>query len=357
MSCYHRVVALGDGTRRRLLLLSLLALPGGCFDLGLPQGALRCSESQEPACPRGMVCLQGRCYAEGTSLDLGTGDFGTGEGRGDQLPSPDGAQRSLSCASPTVVGSGTPAAGLYEVALRSDGLTLVARTTGGEAYEASRPQADKPFGSWTKSTLLADGRDPTFFSHGGTEHAVVARGSSPRHLELCTNLGSSSPTCSPLALKSKSSGLTLAGDMDGPSVAVLASGPLLVCNVGVTYDTADVFLARPSNLKDLAAAWIAEPLPVLSQPGVWEDDPALSDDGLLVIVNAGDEDLSVSERPDLASPFTTPRPLVELNTTASDGSPDLAPLPPLDGKARYELFLASERGDGRRRIYRTVCTR
>ena len=64
----------------------------------------------------------------------------------------------------------------------------------------------------------------------------------------------------------------------------------------------------------------------------------------------GDYDPWASTRSELQSPFSPPRPIAGINSTAGDGSPELAAL----GDGSLELLFTSARGPCRG-IYRSVC--
>jgi hypothetical protein len=258
------------------------------------------------------------------------------------------------------VGAATTLPHLSEAALRTSGLTLVARTMSLEGWETTRPAHDQPFGAWTESALLPGGEDPTFFDLYGVERAVVAQAETAgaaRHLRLCPMAG----TCTTLSLL-QSSGMPIGEDMDGPSVAALPSGALLMAfdlNLNMGAET-EIYLAQGSAAAPYT--WSALPAVALNQIGVKEDDPALSPDGLVLIFNKEttgmNGDLYVSERASTAAAFPAPRPLNDVNTTGVEGSAYLAPLLPAKGKTRYELFLSSDSNTGGAYlVHRSVCER
>jgi hypothetical protein len=348
------------GPVRGLRLCGLLLL-ASCFDASIPDGMLRCEADRDRPCPEGMVCRNGACYAEGTVLDLGA----PSEAGADQ--SPDGPSLGpLTCGAPVVVGSAsTPAKGLYEVALRADGRSLVALAPDtGLYWEITRPAVGQAFGAWTKTaaTFLAERRDPTFFTAAGQELALVAAGDVPRHLELCT-VPFDAGDCAPISVIDTKDGKPIALDMDGPSVAALPGGGLLmvhnVAHAGAPEPnmTGDVFLAKPVDAASPAGNWLSTAVPGMVSPTEVESDPALGPDGLVLLYSVetspGDEDLMVAERQDTESAFSAPRPLEALNTDGyNEHTPDLGPLP----AGGLELFFSSDR-DGVRQIYRAECSR
>jgi len=275
---------------------------------------------------------------------------------GDQL-APDTGPPRLGCSAPELVGSSPPYP-LYEVALRADGLELIAKKSG-QWYSTKRTAQDQPFADWSTTALLSGKQDPTFFEIKGIELAIVATSPGtglPRVLELCT----SPTTCNALTLKDKS-GQTVTDDTDGPSVAVLPGGDLLMAhNIGPGGSgDGHVYLATPSDPNDLSQPWVTEPATALDRAGEAEDDPALSPDGLVIVVDgntsSGDNDLWVSMRPDLSSPFPAQVQLTDVNSSADDGSAYLAPLSSSGGKTRYELFFSSDR-NGNLEVYRSECS-
>ena len=260
----------------------------------------------------------------------------------------------VTCGAPENVGTSSPT-NVSEVALRIDGLELVGKA-GGSWHTTSRSAQDQPFGDWTSTSMLSGKQDPTFFSIKGIEMAVVAAspGSGlPRFLELCTFPFS----CQKLTVREKSDGQEVTFDMDGASVAVLADGTVLMAhNIGPGgSNSADVYLATLVDAKDITKGFETEEVSAVNQPNHKEDDPALSHDGLVLMYGAEDE-IWVSERPDLSSSFPAARKLTDVNSTSSDFGPYLAPLPPSGGKPRYELFLSSDR-DGSLTVFRSECTR
>jgi Tol biopolymer transport system component len=80
-------------------------------------------------------------------------------------------------------------------------------------------------------------------------------------------------------------------------------------------------------------------------------DPYLSPDGTLLLfhsMRSGNEDIYWTRRDTLESAFGAPRPLSEINSTASDVAPDMA----ADGSA---IWFASAR-DGDEQIYQATVT-
>jgi hypothetical protein len=263
------------------------------------------------------------------------------------------------------VGSGSPTY-LSEAALRLDGLTLIARDKLEAGYRTTRPAPDQPFGSWTPDTTLQGGQDPTFFQIQGAEHAVVARGiarDGMRKLELWS-LGGPATAGDPLSITHAGSGLSVTEDLDGPSVAVLPGGTLLMAhNFNPAAGEPDIYLAQTTNTASPSQGWVTAPVTAVNQVGVKEDDPALSPDGLVLVYNKPsnrpniDGDLWVSERASTAVPFPSPRPLTEVNSTAVEGSAHLAPMASAPGQPHLELFFSSERDTGSYVIYRAECSR
>jgi len=286
------------------------------------------------------------------------GEDGPVDPRRDSGPGPLGP---LTCSKPQLVGGATSLPHLSEAALRTSGLTLVARTMSLEGYETSRHAYDQPFGAWTVSALLPGGEDPTFFDLSGAERAVVAQKATTlgaRHLELCPMAG----TCTTLSLKLQSTGTPIGEDVDGPSVAALPSGALLMAfdlNFNMGAET-EIYLAQGSAADPYT--WSVRPAVEVNQIGVKEDDPALSSDGLVLIFNKETQgmngDLYVSERSRIDAHFSFPRPLIDVNTAGVEGSAYLAPLPPAEGKTRYELFFSSDSNTGGAYlVHRSVCER
>jgi hypothetical protein len=294
-------------------------------------------------------------------LDLAVGD----------APSPDvatldsttGPPGNLICSPPQQVGTSSPTY-LSEAALRVDRLELVARDKSNVGYSTKRTSPNHPFGPWSPSELLKGWADPTFFAITNAEFAAVATANTSvaRQLAACKIDLSSSYTCGTISIEHKVSGLKVTEDMDGPSVAVLpGSGLLMAHNLTTSSGEVEIYLAQTSNSSSPTQGWVTEPVSVVNQPGVKEDDPALSPDGLVLVYNFPDSNnmgkLWVSERASTSAAFPQPRPLTEVNSTAVEGSAHLAPKNTTAGKkATYELFFSSSR-DGNYVIYHSVCNR
>jgi len=277
----------------------------------------------------------------------------------DMLPPDLGPPPRLTCGPQTAVGTGQPTSP-SDVALTPDRLTLVANASGGR-YATSRSSPGQAFGAWSTTTVIGSGgEDPTFFTYQAKELLIVSRSypasGDPRRLELCSFPGL---ICDGLPVED--SGGTVTYDMDGPSVAVIGGTVLMVHNIGVGgSNTADIFLAEPKNLSDLSQGFKTSPVTAINQASVKEDDPALSPDGLVILYSApstaGDSDLWISQRTSLSDPFPAPEQLADVNTSSSENSAYMAPMSPVGGKTRLELFFASGRS-GATLIYRCECTR
>jgi hypothetical protein len=281
----------------------------------------------------------------------------------DTTPPDTGPPPRLSCGAPELVGSNPPG-DLSEIALRADGLELLARS--GTTYSTTRSAPDQPFGDWTASSLAPWWQDTTFFTISGLELAIMARpptSGAPRRLYLCTPpFTSTSSNCTPITVNDKTSGQEITDDMDGASVAVLPSGALLMAHNTDASGSggADIHLAEPLDPSDLQQGWNSSPVSGLAQPGYKEDDPALSPDGLVLLfggqTTAGDGDLWVSQRDSLSAAFPAPEPLANVNSASGEWGPYLAPLPAAGGKTRMELFFSSDR-NGTDEVWRAECSR
>lgn len=53
---------------RTLVILAVFL--GGCLEVDLTDGALRCSPDPHRPCPKGYYCLEGRCWRNHHSPDL-----------------------------------------------------------------------------------------------------------------------------------------------------------------------------------------------------------------------------------------------------------------------------------------------
>jgi hypothetical protein len=292
----------------------------------------------------------------GDLLRVGDGPEGDVDGaRPDATVGPLG---KLTCEAPQEVGTSAPVH-ISEAALTPDGLELVSRDyPAGVAYSTKRPSLSQPFGAWGQSSLLSGWADPTFFVFGNTEYAVVASTVNPRHLALC-KLGAPSD-CAALSIRHEA-GQPATEDMDGPSVAALPDGSLLMAHNMEQGGETDIYLARTSDANP-ALGWVTAPVAAVNQAGVKEDDPALSPDGLTLVFNKPDSgnigQLWVSERSSTTAPFPAPRLLADVNSTSVDGSAHLAPWQAAGaGKIAYELFFSSERKTGDYLVFRSVCTR
>jgi len=238
--------------------------------------------------------------------------------------------------------------GLIEPGLRASGLEVVARNKNVH-HRTVRLALDQPFGAWSVSTIAAGIEDPSFFVAGGVERAMVAlvsSGDSNRHLERCPAACDSLAACIPIPVLDVT-GATIDGDIDGPSVAVLPGGEVLISHNLDTGTSKRVFLAQPLDLADLTKG-----LRSVEVPGIWNavgdvDDPAISPDGLVMVLDAG-SDLWIAERPDTTSSFSVPVPLDALNTSEQEASPCLAAW-----SGGYELFFSRSSG-GVSRIYRSM---
>jgi hypothetical protein len=305
----------------------------------------------------------------GSALDGDHADRGL-DLAGDDAPPPDaatpdssGPPGTLICSPPQLVGTGSPTY-LSEAALRVDRLELVARDQPGNGYSTTRTSPNHPFGPWTPSELLNGWADPTFFAITNAKYAAVATAnmSVARQLAVCKIDSSSSYTCGMISIEHKQSGLNVTEDMDGPSVAVLPGGGLLMAhNLTTSAGEIEIYLAHTSSTSSPTQGWVTGPVPAVNQPGVKEDDPALSPDGLVLVYNFPDSSnmgkLWVSERTSTGVAFPTPRALTEVNSTGVEGSAHLAPKNTTAGKkATYELYFSSNRG-GNYVIYRSVCNR
>ncbi|MBW2735580.1 MAG: hypothetical protein JRH20_24610 [Deltaproteobacteria bacterium] len=108
--------------------------------------------------------------------------------------------------------------------------------------------------------------------------------------------------CLAQPVQDKASGVPITTELDGPSVAALAGGGLLMAvNSGT-----DVLLAEPLDAQDLLKGWRSWSLPgEVTTTGPEFDDPALSPDGTILILNT-DFDFWVSRRASTAVPFAAP---------------------------------------------------
>lgn len=189
------------------------------------------------------------------------------------------APRTLVCSPSRALGY---TRSLVEPAISVDGLALFARS-GATTYRATRATLDGDYEAWATYSLGRDGteQDPSFFLWQGTEAGMFAgpaANGSDRELRFCTPFVTAS--CDKVVLQS--GGVDLVGDIDGPSVALLADGPIMAFNVAPpSGDPGDIYLGRPTIAGDLLA-WEASPVLALNSPDT-EDDPVLSDDGLLVV--------------------------------------------------------------------------
>jgi hypothetical protein len=62
---------------RWLLSTALMLLAAGCYDPALPSPSFYCHPDDQPACPEGQMCIDGRCVGAGNTESF---DFGTGNG-------------------------------------------------------------------------------------------------------------------------------------------------------------------------------------------------------------------------------------------------------------------------------------
>jgi hypothetical protein len=231
--------------------------------------------------------------------------------------------------------------------LHPDGRQLFALSTQAAAYVATRLSAEVAFFGWTPTStgLPAESEDPTFFTASAETWLVTAYvpvTDAPRRLQLCRP----SWTCNDLELIDALTNRLIAYDLDGASVVNTARGLLMALNVQTGGpETAEIFLARPSgNPFSPQGRWTGSRLDEVSDPSRKDDDPALGPDGRVIVFEAhhpvgGDYDLWVSTRPDLQSPFSPPQLIAALNSTAGEGSPELAALD--DGS--LEIFFTSSR--------------
>jgi len=152
--------------------------------------------------------------APGPERDAGAREDGPVDPRRDSGPGP---------SAPSPVASRSPwrrhlAAHLSEAALRTSGLTLVARTMSlvgyenlpAPSYNAALRRVDG------EGALLPGGEDPTFFDCRAERAVGRPEGRHPRrrHLELCPDGG----TCTTLSLKLQSTGNAHREDVGGPFV-------------------------------------------------------------------------------------------------------------------------------------------
>lgn len=261
-----------------------------------------------------------------------------------------GPPKALVCSAATLAVTKAHDSTVIEIALRTNGLTLVA--TSNEVWlEANRPSVGQPFEKWeTASSIPASFQDPTFFTHQSKEWAISAFGDAtlgPRQLRLCDGL-----SCSDISILDENSAPILV-DIDGPSVADGAAQLLLTINVKKAGLPGEGFLATPTD--DSLLTWKATRLTELDSAGVDVDDPAISPDGTVIVFSYLGGELWSVTRDALDQPFSAPHWLAKASDVAGlDLEPELASLP----SGKLELFFRSDRAaPDTYRVYRSVCWR
>ena len=255
----------------------------------------------------------------------------------------------LSCANPPILIASGPS--LLEPALQSDGLRLWARIPDTTPYYTERAAVNASFGGWTARGDLAGKEDPTFFTFQGTDLMMQAiRIAGNRDLELCTVVDFPTRTCSPVVLVDTATQTIDSLDTDGPSLIVLGGVAQMLINVTSSIGETDIYQAVPTSADLLA--WTVSPIPSLAQPGIQEDDPALSPDGTITVFSvdggATKSDLWVSHK--TKSGWSTPAALSALNTSEAESGPSFG----VTSGATLELFFHSSRS-GKDQIYQAQC--
>lgn len=311
-----------------LLILTLLA---GCSRSGYEQ--LRLMVDAAPTPDKRVAVEAGREVSVVRDMDSGR----------------DMPIRRLACEAPTLV---APAFhGLNEPGVRVDGLELWASVIE-KTFRARRDTLDADFGEWSEVQTGGLFRNPDFFSWGGVEYVMMNRDLRPggeRIISLCTL---DPIDCQPVKFFDPLSGEELTRDADGPSVATGAGSLVMLLNNSADRYEGDVYLARPQGTS--LELWSAAPILPFYNPAVHEDDPALTPDGLTMVVAVvgpdGVSNLWVAHRGPGELAFSRSRELSEVNSPESDSSPVFFVSP--DG--RVELFFNSARS-GTPAIYRAVC--
>lgn len=272
-------------------------------------------------------------------------DFTVPDAAADSLPTP------MRCTPPERVGM--QSLWFAEPALRTDGLVVVGRAPSGY-HSSSRSSPTSAFGSWQALSLDETKRDPHFFSFSNQEYVVVAQNPEPRALQICAP---DFTGCVPQVVRYASTGQTVVLDMDGPSIANLGGGNLLMAHDigpgGAT--TGDIYLATLISPGDLSSGWKTAPVAGLTDPTIKEDDPALSPDGLILLYTHEDGpdsgEIYISRRAHITQPFSPGVPLEDVNSVGYDTGAHLGPWDP----PQWELFFESDRS-GDRRVYRSICS-
>jgi hypothetical protein len=262
----------------------------------------------------------------------------------------------LSCGSPALVGQGQPQ-GLDEVALRTDGLELVAQQSS-FAYTVRRTTRDAPFGTWQRAASWDSPRaDLTFFADAnGTEvylAADKAQTFTPRRLWFCDLTNG----CTLITVHDNNGG-TMTEDMDGPSLRTLTSGRIIgVHNVDLANGSPPQLHAIYPETGVLADTWISTPLTVLNNAG-GGDDPALAPDGLLIVFDR-DGQIWAAERQSVDDVFGTPHSLPGLGASATvvHNSVEVGQVSGSGSPGSYELFFSQAEDAGPEQIVRAVCQR
>ncbi|MBW2736746.1 MAG: hypothetical protein JRH20_30535 [Deltaproteobacteria bacterium] len=231
--------------------------------------------------------------------------------------------------------------------MRINGLEILGRQApGANYYVSSRANLNAPFGSWTTTETFDGYQDGTTFIYEGSEVALVAKWlpTTPRILMLCT--APFLDGCVAQPIEDKATGTPIVTELDGPSVAMIAGGGLLMA----FNNESEVLLAEPIDLEDLSKGWRSWSLPdEVNAIGLAFDDPALSPDGTVLVLNTG-YDFWVSRRSSTDVPFAAPAALAAVNTSFTEHAPYFVEHP--DG--RLELFFTSDR-EGAFRFYHCMC--
>jgi hypothetical protein len=250
----------------------------------------------------------------------------------------------LVCQPPQSISSGGLNPNLHEPAVRVNGLELLARSHGGDGwFKAVRGDVVDDFTAFSAAVPGYDkyhGDLSFFMDLDGTESAVIVDSipDLPRRLVLCSDASSDGcPLPESIVVQDETNQLLLPHgaetDMDGPSVAMVGPGELLILFNVARFDgtqsdaaTTDIYSASP--LGGNLLLWTAAPVPGLSQVGVGEDDPSvamLAGGSVIVFArhDGADWDLwYVSRAPDSDS-FAEPRLLESVNTANEESDPEI----------------------------------
>lgn len=281
-------------------LLSILICLSGCVRAGFDQAPIsfndggprdstldgRSFDGQGPDAALDGAAPDGRI--DGTALDM-TADL-----------RPDGPITRANCDPVALLQGDSQAARNEGPTLSADGLRLYAKRFSplGRTV-ATRADLSSPFGTWTTTTAFATSIDADLdlFEHRGTSWGVQPEGSVPtRQLTLCPLSGALPATCAPLTIQGSADGAAFVDqDLDDPSAAVLGDRLLFFFNgqgSGLPQAIYQVDITTTQSLDSVP--WNAAPVPGLqtafTPPRLGE--PALSQDGLLLVVMRKEDNIT-----------------------------------------------------------------